>query len=102
MVPATRGPEGSPKCEDPHTLTETGTGVCRCEFGLAESLDDGGVGHAAALTHGLQAITTAALFESAEQRRHDACTAGAQRMSDRDRTIDVALAEIGASVFGPG
>jgi hypothetical protein len=43
-------------------------------------------GHAAALAHGVQPVPSAALFESVEQRGHDASAAGAQRMSDHDRT----------------
>ena len=57
---------------------------------LAESLDDGGVGHPAALTHRLQPVAAAALLERVDQRRHDAGAAGAQRVADGDRAaVDV-------------
>src|SRR5262245_49047192 len=36
--------------------------------GSAEALDDGGVGHAAALAHGLQSVTAAGALELVEQR----------------------------------
>jgi hypothetical protein len=39
---------------------------------LAEPLDDGGVGHAAALAHRLQAVPTAALFKRIHKCGHDA------------------------------
>ena len=44
-----------------------------------QPLDDGGVGHAAGLTHRLQPVAVAALLQRIDQRGHDACTAGAQR-----------------------
>jgi hypothetical protein len=51
---------------------------------LAEPLDDGGVGHPAALAHRLQPIPTAALFERIDECGHDAGTASVQRVTDRD------------------
>ena len=71
--------------------------------GSAQALDDGGVGHPAALTHRLQPIPTAALLQSVDQRRRDARAAGAQRMTDRDgATVDVRLGQIGPGVMRPG
>jgi hypothetical protein len=57
---------------------------------LAEPLDDGGVGHPAALAHRLQPIPTATLFESINECRHNAGTASAERVTDGDGTaVDV-------------
>jgi len=57
---------------------------------LAESLDDGGVSHATPLAHSLQPIPTAALFKGVHECCHDAGTASAERVADRDRpSIDV-------------
>jgi hypothetical protein len=70
---------------------------------LAEPLDDGGVGHAAALAHRLQPVPTAALHQSVHQRRDDAGTARAQWVSDRDRpAVDVGLGQIGPGVMRLG
>ncbi len=49
---------------------------------LAQPLDDGGVGHAAALAHRLQRVASAALFKRVDERGHDAGTAGAQRVAN--------------------
>ena len=40
--------------------------------GELQALDDGGVGHAAALAHRLQAVAAAGALELVEQRRHEA------------------------------
>src|SRR5437868_12274003 len=48
----------------------------------AQPLDDGGVGHAAALAHGLEAVAAAAVLQAAEQRRHDAHAARAEGVAD--------------------
>ena len=70
---------------------------------LAQSLDDGRVGHAAALAHRLQPIATAALFECVNECGHDAGTARTERVADRDgATIDVGLGQIRASICSPG
>ena len=67
-----------------------GRGIEMRIVALAEPLDDGGVGHPAALTHRLQPIPTATLFESINECCHDAGTAGAQRVADGDRpSVDV-------------
>src|SRR6516162_4819793 len=67
-----------------------------------QALDDGGVGHAAALAHRLQAVPAAALFERVDQRGHEAGAAGAERVADRDgAAVDVGLCQIRAGVVGP-
>jgi hypothetical protein len=79
-----------------------------CEVSsLAQALDDGGVGHPAALTHRPQPVTAAALFESVYERGHDAGTASAEWVADGDRPAvdigprqDVFLLPI--YVVGPG
>jgi hypothetical protein len=88
----------------PHVDHQRCGGPCRPQAKrLVQSLDDGGVGHAAALTHRLQRVSAAALFQSVDKRRHDASAAGAQRMSDGDgAAIDVGLRQIGTGVLGPG
>lgn len=69
---------------------------------LPQPFDDGGVGHAAAFTHRLQPVASAALFERVQQGGHDAGTAGAQRVPDGDGpTVDVGLAQIGSGVVSP-
>ena len=74
-----------------------------CRNRLAESLDDGGVGHPAALAHRLQAVPAAALLESIHKCGHDAGTTRARWMSDRDRpAVDVGLGQIRSGVMGPG
>jgi hypothetical protein len=50
---------------------------------------------AAAIAHRKQTVATAALFESIDQRGHDACTAGAKRVADRDgAAVDVGLGSV--------
>jgi hypothetical protein len=72
-------------------------------MGLAQTLDDGGVGHPAGLTHGLQTVPPAALLESVHQRGHDAGTTGAQRVADRNgAAVDVGLGQIRSGVMRPG
>src|SRR6516165_7144454 len=67
-----------------------------------QALDDGGVRHAAGLTHGLQPVPPAALLESVDQRGHDAGPAGAQRVADRDgAAVHVGLGQIRAGVMSP-
>ncbi len=53
---------------------------------LAESLDDGGIGHAAAFTHRLQAVPSAALFERVDECCHDAGTTSAEWVTNGDGT----------------
>jgi len=70
---------------------------------LTQPLDDGGVGHAAALAHCLQPVPTPTLLKRIDERGHDASTAGAQRMSDGDRTaVDIGLGQIRPGVLRPG
>jgi hypothetical protein len=70
---------------------------------LAQPLDDGGIGHAAALTHRLKPIACAPLLERVDQGGHDARTAGSQRVADGDgAAVDVGLGQIGTDVLGPG
>jgi hypothetical protein len=65
-------------------------------------LDDGRVGHPAALAHRLQAIPPAALFQGVDQRGHDACTAGAERVADCDgAALHVGLGQIRPGVMSP-
>jgi hypothetical protein len=69
----------------------------------SQTLDDGRVGHPAALTHRLQPVPTTALFERVDQRGHDARTAGTQRVADRDgAAVDVGLGQISSGVGRPG
>ena len=63
--------------------------ACDC-WQQAQPLDDGGVGHAAAVAHRLQSIASAALVQRVDQRGHSAGTAGTQRVADHDRAaIDI-------------
>ena len=55
-----------------------------------------------ALAHRLRPVTSTTLFESVDERRHDAGTAGAQRVADRDGpAIDVRLGQVGTRVDSP-
>ena len=77
-------------------------GGTTADRGLAQSFDDGGVGHAASLAHRLEAVPAAALLQSVDECCHDARTAGAQRVADGDGTaVDVGLGKIRASVVCP-
>jgi hypothetical protein len=77
--------------------------ACEQRSRLAQPLDDGGVRHAAALTHRLQPVGSAALLERVHGLRHDAGTAGTQRVADRDGTaVDVGLSQISAEYRPPG
>ena len=51
---------------------------------LRQPLDNGGVGHSAALTHRLQPVRATALFERVDQRGHDPRTAGTERVTNSD------------------
>src|SRR5947209_7149660 len=48
------------------------------------SLNDGGIGHAAAFAHGLQAIAAATALQFVDKGGHQPRTARAQWMSQRD------------------
>ena len=61
--------------------------------GYAEALDDGGVGHAAALAHRLQAVAAAGALELVEQRGHQPGAGAAERVAEGDgAAVDVDLA----------
>src|SRR5436853_343435 len=49
-----------------------------------QAFDDGGVGHAAGLAHGLQAIARAAVLQRVQHGGHQADARGAQRMAQGD------------------
>ena len=58
----------------PNEVAEGGHFVTfSCVFRLAQALDDGGVGHAAALTHRLQAVAAAGALKFIQERGHEAC-----------------------------
>ena len=58
-----------------------------------EALDDRGVGHAAALAHGLQAVAAAGALELVEQRGHEPGARAAERVAEGDgAAVDVDLA----------
>src|SRR5215467_4220723 len=47
-----------------------------------DALDDGGVGHAAAFAHGLEAVLDPVVLHVVDQRGHQAGTGGAERVAD--------------------
>src|SRR2546428_1248017 len=51
---------------------------------LAEALDDGGVGHATALAHRLEAVAGAAALQLVQHRGHELGPGRSQRVADRD------------------
>jgi hypothetical protein len=66
------------------------------------ALDDGGVGHAAALAHRLQREASVTLFERVDHGRHDAGAAGTEGVADGDRAaVDVGLRQVGSGVTSP-
>jgi hypothetical protein len=66
-------------------------------------LEDGGVGLAAALAHGLQAVADAVVAHVVDQRRHQAGAAAAERVAERDRAaVGVELRRVGADLGEPG
>src|SRR5574341_863251 len=70
---------------------------------LSQPLDDGGIGHAAALAHRLEAVPAATALQLVQQRGHQLGAAGAQRMAKRDRAaVDVGALEVGAGLALPG
>jgi hypothetical protein len=84
------------RCNARGTQTPRFEGVLRiADSCLAQPFNDRGLGHPAALAHRLQTVATAARFKSVDQRRHDARTAGAQRVADRDGpAVNVRLGQI--------
>jgi hypothetical protein len=82
-------------------------GVCGVSIALAQPLDDSGVGHAAALAHGLQAVPPAPLLQGVDEGRHNAGTASSQRVAQCDgTTVDVGSSKNVSlrpiHVLGPG
>src|ERR1700716_3854163 len=70
---------------------------------LPEALDDGGVGHAAAFAHGLQAPAAAGALELVEQGGHELGPRAAERMTRGDGSaVDVDLAHVGVVLLLPG
>src|SRR3954469_21543585 len=51
----------------------------------AQALDDGGVGHAATLAHGLEAPPATGALELVEQRGHEAATRATEWVAEGDR-----------------
>src|SRR5262245_19057028 len=71
--------------------------------GSAEALDDGGVGHAAALAHGLQAVPAASALQLVEQRGQQLGARAAERVAEGDgAAVDVGLGQVGARLELPG
>ena len=71
----------------------------RCD---TQPLDDGGVGHAAALAHRLQAVAAAGALELVEQRGHELGAGAAERVTEGDRAaVDVHLAHVGVVLLLP-
>jgi len=80
----------------PQPLTRRGVGASR-----SETLDDGRVGHAAALAHGLQAVAAAGLLP--EQGGHQPGAARAERMAERGgAAVDVDPGEVRPGLGLPG
>src|SRR4029079_10907169 len=65
------------------TSTMTPPGYDRAGRDL-QALDDGGVGHAAAFAHRLEAVPAAGALELVEQRRHQAGARCAERVTERN------------------
>src|SRR5207237_10761011 len=71
--------------------------------GLPEPLDEGGVGHAAALAHGLEAPAAAAAFELAHERGEQPGTRATEGVAEGDGTaVDVDLVHVGVVLLLPG
>src|SRR3954447_19136107 len=63
--------------------------------GSAQAFDDGGVGHAAAFAHRLEAVATAGALELVEQGGHELGARAPERVSESDGTaVDVDLAHV--------
>src|ERR1700692_4647054 len=77
--------------------------ACRCrEPASAESLEDRGVGLAAALAHGLQAVPAAAALQLVPQLGGQDGAGGAERVAERDRAaVDVRLLRRRAGLLLP-
>src|SRR5579872_6918761 len=68
-----------------------------------EPLDDRGVGHAAALTHGLQAVAAAGGLEVVQQRGHQLGAGATERVAEGDRAAArVQLVLVRTELLRPG
>src|SRR5579863_9103670 len=68
-----------------------------------DALDDGHVGLAAALAHGLQPVPAAGPFQLAEQRAHQPGAGCPQRVAQRDgAAVGVDPGRVGAGLDQPG
>src|ERR1700738_4013820 len=68
----------------------------------SQQLEDGGVGLATALAHGLQAVANSLVPHVVQHRGHDAGPGSAQRVAQRDGTaVGVELLLVGADVLQP-
>src|SRR5688572_21105757 len=57
-----------------------------CSGESAQALDDGGIGHAAALAHGLEAVAAAPALQLVKHGGHQFGPRGAQGVADGDRS----------------
>jgi hypothetical protein len=70
---------------------------------VLQEFQDGGVGLAAALAHGLQAVADAVVAHVVDHRRHQPGAAAAKRVTEGDRAaVGVELGRVGADVGQPG
>jgi hypothetical protein len=68
-----------------------------------QPLDDRGIRHTATFTHRLERKAASPLLKRIDHGGHDASTAGAERVADRDgAAVDIGLGQIGSGVGGPG
>ena len=71
--------------------------------GSGDALDDGGVGHAAALAHGLQAVLDAFGRHVVDERGHQPGAGRAERVADGDGpAARVEPGRVGAGLGQPG
>src|SRR5690606_15722698 len=77
---------------------------CGSEFlRTSETFDDGGVGHARALAHRLQAVATTGGLEVVDEGRQQSGARRAERVTERDRAAPrVELGRVGTEFVGPG
>src|SRR5918994_5152225 len=69
----------------------------------AQALDDGGVGHAAALTHRLQAVAAPGALELVEQRGEQLVARAPERVAEGDgAAVHVGLRQVAAGPELPG
>src|SRR5437588_1571985 len=78
------------------------TATTSFRIGLAQALDDGGVGHTATLAHRLQPPTAATALKFRQQRGHEAGARRAERMTQGDgATVHVDLGHVGVVLLLP-